>query len=76
MLEVFMQFVSILMIGDIILCPDGNGVYHIGEISFRLLFCKGEILPHRRKVNWHSKTLDRVDMSKALKAQQVLVYSL
>ena len=52
--------------GDIILCPDGNGVYHIGEISSDYYFVKGEVLPHRRKVNWHSKTVNRIDMSKAL----------
>jgi restriction system protein len=52
--------------GDIILCPDGNGVYHVGEISSDYYFVKGEILPHRRGVNWHSKTVNRIDMSKAL----------
>ena len=55
-----------LSVGDIILCPDGNGVYHIGEIASDYYFMKGEILPHRRKVNWHSKTVNRIDMSKAL----------
>ena len=52
--------------GDIILCPDGNGVYHVGEISSDYYFAKGEVLPHRRQVNWYSKTIKRVDMSKAL----------
>lgn len=52
--------------GDIILCPDGNGLYHVGEISSDYYFAKGEVLPHRRQVNWYSKTIKRVDMSKAL----------
>ena len=52
--------------GDIILCPDGNGVYHVGEISSDYYFAKEEVLPHRRQVNWYSKTIKRVDMSKAL----------
>ena len=55
-----------LSIGDIILCPDGNGIYHVGEIASDYYFAKGETLPHRRKVNWYSKTISRADMSKAL----------
>ena len=30
--------------GDIILCPDGNGLYHVGEISSDYYFAKGEVL--------------------------------
>jgi restriction system protein len=52
--------------GDIILCPDGNGLYHVGEISSDYYFAKGEVLPHRRQVNWYSNTIKRFDMSKAL----------
>jgi restriction system protein len=52
--------------GDIILCPDGNGLYHVGEISSDYYFTKGEVLPHRRQVNWYSNTIKKVDMSKAL----------
>ena len=55
-----------LLKGDIILCPDGKGLYHIGEIASDYYFAKGETLPHRRQVNWHSKTISRSDMSKAL----------
>ena len=57
-----------LYIGDVILCPDGNGIYHIGEIASDYYFAKGEILPHRRKVNWQSETIRRSDMSKPLQA--------
>ena len=55
-----------LSIGDIILCPDGNGIYHVGKIASDYYYTKGQILPHRRKVNWYSKTISRVDMSKSL----------
>ena len=41
-------------------------MYHVGEISSDYYFVKGEVLPHRRKVNWHSKTVNRTDMSKSL----------
>ena len=57
-----------LYIGDVILCPDGNGIYHIGEIASDYYFAKGETLPHRRKVNWQSETIRRSDMSKPLQA--------
>jgi len=57
-----------LLKGDIILCPDGKGLYHIGEIASDYYFAKGETLPHRRKVNWQSETIRRSDMSKPLQA--------
>jgi restriction system protein len=45
--------------GDIILCPDGNGNYMIGTISGGYFYKENECLPHRRKVVWDSKLLDR-----------------
>lgn len=55
-----------LSIGDIILCPDGKGEYCVGEIASDYYYVEDEILPHRRKVNWHSQAINRSDMSKAL----------
>jgi restriction system protein len=53
--------------GDIVLSPDGNGRYHIGEISGSYVFAPGANLPHRRGVTWFAPTIDRSDMSEALK---------
>lgn len=53
--------------GDIVLCPDGSGRYRVGEITGDYSYASGSILPHRRPVRWLSQTLDRSDMSMALK---------
>jgi len=50
-----------------VLCPNGNGQYHIGEVCGDYFFQPGEVLPHRRSVHWLAATIDRVDMSDALK---------
>jgi restriction system protein len=55
-----------LVKGDVVLCPDGTGVYHVGRIVSDYYYAPGEVLPHRRKVEWFS-TIKRVDMSVALK---------
>ena len=54
-------------IGDIVLCPTGNGDYYVGEIVSDYYYVDADILPHRRKVNWFEKTLDRAEMSQALR---------
>lgn len=53
--------------GDRVLCPDGNGRYHIGEVSGDYSYAPGQILPHRRRVVWLPQIIDRSDMSEALK---------
>ena len=53
--------------GDIVLCPDGSGRYRAGEVSSDYFYRPGEILPHRRSVNWFSQTIDRGDLSTELK---------
>jgi restriction system protein len=53
--------------GDIVLCPDGEGHYHIGEIIGEYAYAPDGVLPHRRPVHWFSQTIDRGDMSVALK---------
>lgn len=52
--------------GDVVLCPDGSGNYYIGEITSNYYYKPGEILPHRRAVNWLSNTIQRTDMSTEL----------
>ena len=53
--------------GDIVLCPEGSGRYLVGEVSGDYAYQPGGILPHRRPVHWLSQTIDRADMSVALK---------
>jgi restriction system protein len=52
--------------GDVVLCPDGAGVYHVGEVSGDYFFAEGQNLPHRRKVRWFDMTIARAAMSEAL----------
>lgn len=53
-------------IGDIVLCPDGNKVYHLGEITSDYYYQPDGILPHRRQVKWLETTISRADMSQNL----------
>lgn len=57
-----------IMKGDIVLCPDGSGRYRVGEICGDYSYRPGEILSHRRPVQWLSQSIDRADMSKELKS--------
>ena len=52
---------------DIVLCPDGTGQYHVGEITGGYYYAPGENLPHRRPVKWNEFTISRADMSKGLR---------
>lgn len=53
--------------GDIVLCPDGAGSYRVGEVSGDYFYAPGQVLPHRRPVHWLNATIERADMSTALK---------
>ncbi|TGM58458.1 endonuclease NucS domain-containing protein [Leptospira adleri] len=55
-----------LQIGDIVLSPNGQGGYAVGEIRENYHYRAGSILPHRRKVQWFSRIIDRREMSQAL----------
>lgn len=56
-----------IKIGDIVLCPDGTGQYHVGEVNGDYYYAPNEILPHRRPVTWQQSTVSRSDMSEALR---------
>jgi restriction system protein len=56
-----------LSVGDIVLCPDGNGTYRVGEIAGDYFYADGQILPHRRKVRWLSVEIGRDAMSESLR---------
>jgi restriction system protein len=53
--------------GDIVLCPDGEGHYHVGEVNGDYYYQPDGVLPHRRPVNWFEQTVSRSEMSEPLK---------
>jgi len=56
-----------LSVGDIVLCPNGKGEYLVGEIASDYYYSPNDILPHRRKVQWHNYTIKRTSMSEDLR---------
>lgn len=52
--------------GDVVLCPDGAGMYHVGEVTGDYRYQPGSVLPHRRPVAWFPAGIDRAAMSEAL----------
>ena len=52
--------------GDIVLCPDGEGIYRVGEVTGNYFYAQGQVLPHRRKVNWLPINISRSAMSEVL----------
>lgn len=55
------------LVGDMVLCPDGNGVYHVGEVTGDYFYTPGKDLFHRRPVKWLETTIARSEMSEALR---------
>jgi restriction system protein len=53
--------------GDMVLCPDGDGAYHVGDVTGPYQYAPGQPLPHRRPVAWRTQTIARDAMSDALK---------
>jgi restriction system protein len=54
--------------GDFVLCPNGAGQYMVGEVTGNYYYVPGGILPHRRPVKWLDGSIDRSEMSSALRA--------
>ncbi len=52
--------------GAIVLCPNGEGAYWVGEVASDYYYEPEEVLPHRRKVRWLPLAIERADMSQAL----------
>ena len=48
-----------LSIGDIVLCPRGDGTYLVGEVSGSYVYKKNSELPHTRSVRWFPETIQR-----------------
>ena len=49
------------------MCPNGAGAYYVGEVVSDYFYVPGQPLPHRRSVNWLAQTIQRDDMSEALR---------
>ncbi len=56
-----------LNIGDVVLCPSGEGYYYVGTIASDYYYVPESELQHRRKVNWMNNVIDRKSMSKELR---------
>ncbi|MCF2909922.1 endonuclease NucS [Pseudoalteromonas sp. DL2-H2.2] len=56
-----------MAMGDLIFCPNGSGIYYVGEVTSDYYYAAGEILPHRRKVKWLAQGTSREEMSQPLK---------
>lgn len=54
-------------VGDILLCPDGSGTYHVARITGPYLYVPSGPLPHRRPVDWLPVTVQRSEMSEELR---------
>ena len=50
-------------IDDLVLCPDGEGNYLVGEVKSDYFFIPETELPHRREVEWYEKKISRTEMS-------------
>ena len=59
--------VKSLNIGDVVLCPSGEGFYYVGTISGGYYYVPNTELPHRRNVVWMDKVIYRKDMSEELR---------
>lgn len=55
-----------LQIGDIVLCPSGEGTYYVGQIAGDYYYVPNTDLPHRRKVEWKDIVIPRKNMSQKL----------
>jgi restriction system protein len=53
--------------GDIVLCPNGQGSYYVGEVLDTYSYHPESVLPHRRTVQWYPNTIERSAMSESLR---------
>jgi len=56
-----------ISIGDIVLSPNGQGSFYVGEVSGSYEYQSGKILFHRRPVRWYPNLLEKSAMSESLK---------
>jgi len=53
--------------GDIVLCPNGDGGYYVGEVVGDYTYQPTGVLQHRRSVKWLDLIIDRSAMTEALR---------
>lgn len=53
--------------GDTVLSPDGTGHYRVGVLTGDYQWVPDGVLPHRRAVTWQQVSVDRAQMSDALR---------
>lgn len=53
--------------GDFVLSPKGDGTYVVGIVSGDYEYVPNTELPHRRKVDWSSKLINKEEISQQLK---------
>lgn len=56
-----------MKIGDFVLSPKGDGTYIVGAVAGDYEYVPNTNLPHRRKVEWSSKLINKEDISQQLK---------
>ena len=56
-----------LQIGDTVICPSGEGYYYVGIVASNYYYVPDTELPHRRRVDWLDRVIDRKAMSKELR---------
>jgi restriction system protein len=54
--------------GDVVLVPDGTGLYLAGEIEGEYFYAPAGPMPHRRSVRWYDRALSKESMSEPLQA--------
>jgi restriction system protein len=54
--------------GDTVICPNGEGIYRVGEVTSGYFYSADTNLPHRRRVHWLTQTIAREDMSSDLRS--------
>lgn len=55
-----------IQIGDVVLCPNGEGSYFVGEVTTNYSYHQIKNFPHQRGVHWFPKMIERSQMSQAL----------
>ncbi len=62
---------------DVLLAPDGNGRFHLGKVTGGYTYAEGEVLPHRRQVQWETESFEKdhfsEDLWRSLRGPQSLV---
>lgn len=59
--------------GDIVLCPNGEGSYLVGEVTSEYFYSPNKELPHRRSVKWYPEPVVKSLMSDSLKSSSGFV---